>query len=56
MMKIAQWVEMIKDDVNEEEGITVTFFHHILQKMFWAVLLLGGPYFIYLLLTVNKLI
>ncbi|WP_394231603.1 hypothetical protein [Niallia oryzisoli] len=54
-MKIAQMIEFIKEDVNNEESMTLTFFNRVLQTGFQLAMLLGIPFLIYVLTSFGKL-
>lgn len=55
MVKIAQMIEFIKEDVNNEESMTLTFFNRVLQTGFQLAMLLGIPFLIYVLTSFGKL-
>jgi len=55
MVKIAQMIEFIKEDVNNEESVTLTFFNKALQTGFWLIMLLGIPFLFYVLTSFGKL-
>ena len=44
MVKIAQMIEIIKEDVNEEKSITLTIFNKMLQTNFKLLLLRRNPF------------
>ncbi|WP_191090748.1 hypothetical protein [Niallia endozanthoxylica] len=55
MVKITQMIEFIKEDVNNEESITLTFFNKALQTGFRIIMLLGIPFLFYVLTSFGKL-
>lgn len=55
MTKIAQMIENIREDVNEEHGVILTLFNNILQISFRILMFLGIPFLIYVLLLADKL-
>lgn len=56
MMKIAQMIECIKEDVNNEDSMTLTLFNRALQTGYWLILLSGIPLIVHLLISFGKLL
>ncbi|MCQ6276622.1 hypothetical protein JMM81_17045 [Bacillus sp. V3B] len=55
MIKIAQMIENIREDVNEENSVTLTLFNNMLQISFKILIFLGIPFLIYVLILADKL-
>jgi hypothetical protein len=46
------WIEMIKEDVNQEDGMIVSLFTNITSYLFKGVIFLSIPIFLYCLNTI----
>jgi hypothetical protein len=55
MEKIAQMVEIIVDDVNNEESTILLSFEKILHGLFKIILFAGIPFLIYIFMSMDKL-
>lgn len=55
MTKIAQMIENIREDVNEENSVTLSLFNSMLQISFIILMSLGLPFLIYVLMLADKL-
>ena len=51
MIKVLNWLETIKNDVNEDESIILSNFHKMLKINFKLILLVGIPLFIYMIIA-----
>ncbi|MHC0035682.1 hypothetical protein [Pseudoneobacillus sp. C159] len=45
---MANFIEMLKDDLNQEDGIVISWFTRITTFLFKSVLFIAIPLFIYL--------
>jgi hypothetical protein len=49
MKTVVQIIEMIKNDVNQEESMTLSLFHAMLDNAFKVLLLFGVPFLLYVI-------
>ena len=50
MTKVANIIEIFKNDVNKEESMILSIFHNMLQINFQLILLFGIPFLIYVVM------
>ncbi|MFB6466134.1 hypothetical protein ACE38V_04840 [Cytobacillus sp. Hz8] len=50
-----QLIEAIKDDVNKEDGVFITFFTRFVNRLFQIIILLCIPLFLYLFWEFHKM-
>jgi|tagenome__1003787_1003787.scaffolds.fasta_scaffold12849467_1 hypothetical protein len=55
MTKITQMIETIREDVNEENSVTLNLFNNILQMSFRLLIFLGVPFLIYVWMLADQL-
>jgi hypothetical protein len=55
LSKFDEIIGLIKEDVNKEDGITLSLFNHLLKANFKLLLLIGIPVFFYLILSFGEL-
>ena len=50
MTKVANIIEIFKNDVNKEDSMILSIFHNMLQINFQLILLFGIPFLIYVVM------
>lgn len=55
MIKVLNWLEAIKIDINEDESIILSHFHKMLQINFKLILLFGIPLLVYMVIASQTL-
>lgn len=48
-ISMVNWIELIKEDVNQEDGVIISFFSNITSFLFKGVILFAVPIFLYFL-------
>lgn len=55
MTKMTNMIEMFKDDLNNDEGMFLSYIDKMLQVKFKFILLAGIPFLLYLLISAQTL-
>jgi hypothetical protein len=51
---MGNWMEMLKEDINQEDGVLITILTNFTSQLFKGIIFLAIPIFLYALIVISQ--